>query len=112
MKKILLILISIVALASCSKNEQWSLEDDIKDFFESHPYGVEFKNETKGTLYIECESCDHMIIVDEGSTSDVHYSEKPNIRISYSGEGTYWTKKYKFIGLEKNKVITVSITYP
>lgn len=113
MKKIFLILISIVAFVSCSKNEPWSPEEDWKDYLEKHPYGIEFKNETDGDLFIKCESLtENLIIVKEGSISNSYYSDKSKITISYSGEGTHWTTKYKSIELEKNRVKTVSITYP
>lgn len=113
MRYLILSLLSIFLLTSCGKEDSWNPEDDVKDFLESHPYGVVFENETNGDLYITCdEVSENVIIVNEGGNSDIYHSSKSHITISYSGEGTYWTEKTKGIDLVKDEVVHYSITYP
>lgn len=113
MKQLFLALISVLALSACSKEDGWTPEDDVKDFLTKNPYGVVFENGTGGDLFITCDDVsENVIIVKEGKQSGVYHSSKSYITISYSGEGTYWTKKTKGIDLVKDEVIHYSITYP
>ncbi len=113
MRHIFLILLSVFLLPSCGKDDSWSPEDDVKDFLESHPYGVILENRTNGELYITCDEISkNIIIVKEGDNSNVYHSSKSHITISYSGEGTYWTEMIKGIDLVKDEVIHYVITYP
>lgn len=113
MRSFFISLLSIFLLASCSKDNVWTPEDDIKDFLEVHPYGVIFDNNTNGDLYITCdEISENLIIVKEGDSSSTYHSSQSYITISYSGEGTHWTKKTKGINLVKDEVIHYTITFP
>ena len=113
MKQIFLILIAFVVCTSCGKDNSWSPEEDVKDFLESHPYGVIFDNSTNGDLYITCDEISkNVIIVKEGDNSNVYHSSKSHITITYSGEGSYWTQKTKGIDLVKDEIIHYTITYP
>ena len=114
MKQVFLFLLSVFLLTSCGKDDSWSPEDDIKDFLDTHPYGAVFENATDGDLYITSEGLftQNVIILRQGDISDEYHSSKSYITISYSGEGTYWTKKTKGINLVKDEVIHYTITYP
>ena len=114
MKHLLLIFVSMLLLSSCGKDDPWNPEDDKNDFLGVNPYGVVFENATDGDLYITSEGLftQNVIILRQGDISDEYHSSKSYITISYSGEGTYWTKKTKGINLVKDEVIHYTITYP
>lgn len=114
MKKYIFVLLTLLFFfASCSEDNPWSPEDDINDYLAKNPYGVSFTNKTDGDLFIKCDDLSaNVIIVKTTETSESYHCSKSGITIKYSGQGTYWTEKIKYIGLEKDKVINVSITYP
>ena len=113
MKRIIFILFSVLILASCGKDEPWSPEDDAKDFLEKNPYGVEFENCTEGDLYIKCEKLSSsIIIVKSEAVSGAFHTSEPGVTIKYSGDGTRWTEKTRYIELEKDKITHVTLTYP
>lgn len=118
MRHLFLILLSVFMFSSCGKDNSWSPEDDIRDFLAANPYGVTFENGTEGDLYIKTEgtaegvSGEYFIIVRQGAVSDTYHFSKPGLIITYSGEGTFWSKHTKYIELEKDEVTHVTITYP
>lgn len=113
MKRILFIFLAALIFASCGTDEPWSPEDDVKDFLEKNPYGVEFENGTEGDLYIKCEKLSSsIIIVKPAEVSDAYHTSDPGITIKYSGEGTHWAQKTLYITLEKDRTTHVTLSYP
>ncbi len=113
MKKILFFILSLFVFVSCGKDEPWSPNDDLKDFLLKNPYGVVFENATCDDLFIKCDKLSaNIIVVKSGAISDSYHSSEPGVIIEYSGEGTYWTKKTKYIFLEKDKITNVTLSYP
>lgn len=103
----------LFVVVSCSKDNAWSPEDDINDVLTKNPYGVSFRNDTDGDLFIKCEDLSsNLIIVRMGEASEPYHCSKPGITVKYSGEGTYWIEKTKYIELEKDKIINILLTYP
>ena len=99
MKKIVLLLPLIVLLTSCRTDVYINAEPD-------NTYGVIFKNDTDGLIYIHCKQ---LVI---GESSEPIYGSTPRVTVNYFGDGTYFKDISKDIVLEKNKVVSVTLTYP
>ena len=106
MKKIVLLLPLIVLLTSCRTDVYINAEPD-------NTYGVIFKNDTDGLIYIHCKQ---LVIgsqkLQSGESSEPIYGPTPRVTVNYFGDGTYFKDISKDIVLEKNKVVSVTLTYP
>ena len=106
MKKIVLLLPLIVLLTSCRTDVYINAEPD-------NTYGVIFKNDTDGLIYIHCKQ---LVIgspkLQSGESSEPIYGPTPKVTVNYFGEGTYFKEISEDIVLERNKVVSVTLTYP
>lgn len=106
MKKIIPILFSLLILSSCRDNK-------VVDEPAYNPYGVVLVNNTNGQIYVESSQLVMgMPELESGASTAPIYSPTANVTVEYFGEGTYFKKMEKSFTLEKDKTITISLTYP
>ena len=105
---------TLLVLGSCSKNDPWSPEDDIKEFEAKNPYCVIFENKTEGDLHLQCTGLTTSTFptLKQGAVSDIYRGSQSDIAVEYTGEGTHYTTIKKQISLSKEKVSRVALTYP
>lgn len=103
MKKVLFVLLAIVLLGSCQKEETIELHTN-------RDYGVIFKNATHDSIYVQCSQFSTpSLTLGSQEESKPLFTESAEIEVGWFGKGTYFHQREKTFLLQKDEIITIEL---